>query len=55
MAVGGVNVDNALDFIKAGAVGVGVGSSLVKKEWVENKEFDKLTQLAKKFVEKVGE
>ena len=55
LAVGGVNVDNALDFIKAGAVGVGVGSSLVKKEWVENKEFDKLTQLAKKFVEKVGE
>ncbi len=53
LAVGGVNVDNALDFIKAGAVGVGVGSSLVKKEWVENKEFDKLTQLAKTFVGKL--
>lgn len=55
LAVGGVNVDNASEFIKAGAVGVGVGSSLVKKDWVDGGEFEKITQIAKKFVEKVGE
>ena len=53
LAVGGVNVDNAKDFIKAGAVGVGVGGSLVNKIWIENGEFDKLTELAKKFVKNV--
>lgn len=53
LAVGGINVDNAADFIKAGAIGIGVGSSLVNKEWIKNGEFEKITALAKKFVEKV--
>lgn len=55
LAVGGVNVDNAKDFIKAGAVGVGVGSSLVNKEWIKSGEFDKITSLAKRFVESIKE
>ncbi len=53
LAVGGVNVDNASDFIKAGAVGVGVGSSLVNKQLLESSEYDKITQLAKKMVNNV--
>ena len=53
LAVGGVTIDNASDFIKAGAVGIGVGGALVNKEWIEKGEFDKLTDLAKQFVNKL--
>ena len=53
LAVGGVNADNTADFIKAGACGVGVGSSLVNPSWVEAGEFDRITEQAKKFIEAV--
>ena len=53
LAVGGVNADNAADFLKAGAVGVGVGGNLVNKEWIKNGEFDKITAEAKKYVENI--
>lgn len=51
LAVGGVNADNAADFLKAGAVGVGVGGSLVNKKWVDAGEFDRITKEAKRFLE----
>jgi len=50
LAVGGVNADNCAGFLKAGAVGVGVGGSLVNKEYIKNGEFGKITELAKTFV-----
>lgn len=53
VAVGGVNTENAVDFLKAGAVGVGVGSSLINKKYLENGEYEKITQTAKTLVEKV--
>lgn len=53
MAVGGVNEDNAAEFIKAGAVGLGVGGNLAKKAWIEAGEFDKLTAAAQALVEAV--
>ncbi|MBQ8963818.1 MAG: bifunctional 4-hydroxy-2-oxoglutarate aldolase/2-dehydro-3-deoxy-phosphogluconate aldolase [Clostridia bacterium] len=53
MAVGGVNDKNAGDFIKAGCVGVGVGGNLVNKEWIENGEWDRITDLAKSYMEAV--
>ncbi len=53
MAVGGVNAKNAGDFIKAGCVGVGVGGNLVNKEWIENGEWDRITDLAKAYMEAV--
>ena len=54
LAVGGVNADNARDFIDAGAVGIGVGSSLVNKDFIKNGEYEKLTALAEKFVKNLG-
>ncbi|MFZ4828962.1 MAG: bifunctional 4-hydroxy-2-oxoglutarate aldolase/2-dehydro-3-deoxy-phosphogluconate aldolase [Phototrophicaceae bacterium] len=36
MPTGGVNADNLEDWFKAGVVCVGMGSQLVKKEWVDN-------------------
>ncbi|MDD3334424.1 MAG: bifunctional 4-hydroxy-2-oxoglutarate aldolase/2-dehydro-3-deoxy-phosphogluconate aldolase [Eubacteriales bacterium] len=53
MAVGGVNEQNASDFMNAGAVGLGVGGNLVNKRLIENGEFDKITALAAQLVEAV--
>jgi len=50
LAVGGVHADNAGACIKAGAVGVGVGSSLINKAWVEAGEYEKITEEAKKMI-----
>ena len=55
MAVGGVNEKNAVDYMKAGCVGLGVGGNLVNKEWIENGEWDKVTALAREFMKAVKE
>jgi 2-dehydro-3-deoxyphosphogluconate aldolase/(4S)-4-hydroxy-2-oxoglutarate aldolase len=55
MAVGGVNEKNAADFMKAGCVGLGIGGNLVNKEWIKNGEWDRITALAKEFVNAVKE
>ena len=54
LAVGGVSADNVADFLKAGAVGVGVGSCLVSKKWVDAGEYDKITEEAKRFVANIS-
>ena len=53
LAVGGVSVENAADFMKAGAVGLGVGSSLVNKKWLDSGEYFKITEQAQRFVDAV--
>lgn len=50
---GGVDLDNAAEFIRAGASFVGVGSSLVKKQLIAEKRWDELRQVAATFIEKV--
>jgi 2-dehydro-3-deoxyphosphogluconate aldolase/(4S)-4-hydroxy-2-oxoglutarate aldolase len=49
LAVGGISEKNAADFLKAGAVGLGVGGSLVNKEWIEAGDFSKITALARAY------
>lgn len=51
LAVGGVNENNIADFLSIGICGVGVGSNIVKKEYIKNGEYDKITELAKKYTE----
>lgn len=51
LAVGGVNEKNIKDFLKAGAVGAGVGGNLVNKQWIAAGEFEKITALAREFTE----
>lgn len=53
LAVGGVNVDNATDFIKAGAIGIGIGGALINKNYIESGDYDKITSIAKELVCKV--
>lgn len=50
---GGVNLDNAADFVEAGAVAVGVGSALVDDAAIAEGDFDALTETARAFVETV--
>lgn len=52
MPTGGVDVDNVLEWLKAGAVAVGTGSSLTKG--AKTGEFDKITEKAKEFVYEVS-
>ena len=53
MPTGGVNLKNTPDFIKAGAVAVAAGTSLVDKRAVSQREYDIITENAKRFVEAV--
>lgn len=46
LAVGGVNSRNIADFFRAGAVGVGIGGSLVSKQAVTAGNFDHITRVA---------
>lgn len=51
---GGVDVDTAGDFIKAGCVAVAAGSTLVSKDILKNKNWAKLTDLAGQFITAVA-
>jgi 2-dehydro-3-deoxyphosphogluconate aldolase / (4S)-4-hydroxy-2-oxoglutarate aldolase len=51
---GGVDLNTAAEWIKAGAVAIGVGSSLVKKDLISSGKWDELSALAKQFVEIVA-
>jgi 2-dehydro-3-deoxyphosphogluconate aldolase/(4S)-4-hydroxy-2-oxoglutarate aldolase len=50
---GGVSVENTAEFIRAGAVFVGAGTSLVDAKAVSEKRFDVITETARKMVEEV--
>lgn len=52
-AVGGVNEDNAADFLKAGAVGLGIGGNLVDKKLIDSGDFNGITEIARRYVSKI--
>lgn len=52
--VGGVDLTTAADFIHAGAVALGVGSSLVNQRLLDSGDMDELTRRAAAFVEAVS-
>lgn len=51
MPTGGVNLDTAADFLKAGAFALGVGGSLVDPKAIASGELSKIETLARQFVE----
>lgn len=53
IAVGGVDHNNVGDFLKAGAVGVGVGSNIVNKEMLKKGDYAGITALARLYVEAI--
>ena len=50
MAVGGINEKNAAEFLKAGAVGLGVGGNLANRQWIADGAFEKITQTAQALI-----
>ncbi|MFI4876454.1 MAG: bifunctional 4-hydroxy-2-oxoglutarate aldolase/2-dehydro-3-deoxy-phosphogluconate aldolase [Blastopirellula sp. JB062] len=55
MPTGGVNLDTAADFLKAGACALGVGGSLIEKEAVANGDMQRISNLAAQYVQIVKE
>ena len=53
MPTGGVTRDNAGDWIRAGAIAIGVGTALVDRQAVADGHFERITQNARHFIEAV--
>ncbi len=53
MPTGGVNVDNVVDWLDAGATCLGLGTALVRKDLVLQGDWSALTQHAKQLVDRV--
>jgi len=53
VAVGGVDLSNAADYIRKGAVALGVGSDLVSQKLLDAGDMDEITRRAAAFVEQV--
>lgn len=51
MPTGGVNLDTAATFLKAGACALGVGGSLVEAKAIANRDLARIESLAKQFVQ----
>ena len=54
MPTGGVTLDNAGDWIRAGAVAVGVGSALLDVKAIESGRYDVITANARRLVQSVA-
>ena len=54
MPTGGVNLDTAGDFLKAGACALGIGGSLVEAKAVAAGDMKRIESLARQFVDVVG-
>lgn len=55
LAVGGVNEENIGDFLAAGLVGVGIGSSLTPKRLIAEGRFDEIAELAGQYRSKADQ
>ena len=55
LAVGGVNVNNIADYLRAGFQGVGIGNGIVNTKMVANDDYEGITKLAAEFISKIKE
>ena len=53
LAVGGVDVDNIQDYLKAGVSGFGLGSNIIDKKKIKDKDWEGITALAEKYIDLV--
>ena len=51
LAVGGINENNIEEYLNAGVSGFGVGTNIADKKLIEQGEYEKITDLAKKYTE----
>ena len=50
---GGIGLNNAAEFVTSGSAALGVGSTLVNKQTIAQKQFKKLTEISQKLVSAV--
>jgi 2-dehydro-3-deoxyphosphogluconate aldolase/(4S)-4-hydroxy-2-oxoglutarate aldolase len=55
IATGGVNQTNAMDFIRAGAVALGIGRDLIHQDAIRRHERGWITELARRYTKMVAE
>jgi len=53
IAIGGVRLEKARDFIRAGCTGIGIGGAVIKKEWVMIRDWHSMTRAARYYSEEV--
>jgi 2-dehydro-3-deoxyphosphogluconate aldolase/(4S)-4-hydroxy-2-oxoglutarate aldolase len=51
MPTGGVNLDTAAEFLKAGACALGIGGSLVESKALANRDMARIESLARQYIE----
>ena len=54
LAVGGVNENNLSSYHKAGAVGFGIGSGIIKKDLIEKNDYESVKHLAEIYVKQIS-
>lgn len=54
MPTGGITLENASEWIASGAVCLGVGSTLVNKQLIADKDFESITAIAKAMIKAVN-
>jgi 2-dehydro-3-deoxyphosphogluconate aldolase/(4S)-4-hydroxy-2-oxoglutarate aldolase len=54
LPTGGVNLDNCNDFLNAGAAGLGIGSQLFEKKFIDAKNWEALSNHFEQFVKKIN-
>ncbi|HOM42672.1 MAG TPA: bifunctional 4-hydroxy-2-oxoglutarate aldolase/2-dehydro-3-deoxy-phosphogluconate aldolase [Bacillota bacterium] len=54
MAVGGVDASNAGEYIKAGSIAVGVGGSLIRKDFIAKGNYKAIEEIAEKFIYEIN-
>lgn len=52
---GGINLDNALTWLQAGASGLGIGSAITPKDRIEAQDWDAVAKCASLYAQKVAE
>ena len=50
MPTGGVNLQTAADFLKAGACALGIGGSLVSADAIQKRNWEAIRKLAEQYV-----
>ena len=55
MPTGGVNLDTAADFLRAGACALGIGSALVEKKAVAEGDMQRIESLGRQYIQIVKE
>jgi 2-dehydro-3-deoxyphosphogluconate aldolase/(4S)-4-hydroxy-2-oxoglutarate aldolase len=53
VAVDGVRPENMAEFFAVGCIAIGVGASVVRKEFVEKGDWKAITEIARRYVEKL--